>query len=81
MSIWNNLPVHVQHSPSVNVLYIAIYLMSVQNQGIPVTVCFVHCNTVYIYCVRMYVNCATNISVCLSCSVSCSVLLLMRTVW
>ena len=35
--------------------------------------CIVHCNTVYIYCVRMYVNCSTNIFVCLSCSVSCSV--------
>ena len=41
----------------------------------------VHCNTVYIYCVKMYVNCSTNIFVCLSCSVSCSVLLLMRTLW
>ena len=43
--------------------------------------CIVHCNTVHIYCVRMYVNCSTNIAVCLSCSVSRSVLLLMRTLW
>ena len=43
--------------------------------------CIVHCNTVYIYCVRMYVNCSTNIFVCLSCSVSCSVLVLMKTLW
>ena len=43
--------------------------------------CIVHCNTVHIYCVIMYVNCSTNSFVCLSCSVSCSVLLLMRTLW
>ena len=43
--------------------------------------CIVHCNTVHIYCVVMYVNCSTNSFVCLCCSVSCSVLLLMRTVW
>ena len=41
----------------------------------------VHYNTVYIYCVRMYVNRSINIIFCLSCSVSCSVLLLMRTLW
>ena len=34
VSIWNNLPVHVQHSPSVNV-FKARYLKWVQNQGIP----------------------------------------------
>ena len=43
--------------------------------------CIVHCNTVYMYCVRMYVNCSTNICVCLSRSVSCSVVLVMRTLW
>ena len=32
--ILNNLPFHVQHSPSVNV-FKAIYLKWVQNQGIP----------------------------------------------
>ena len=31
MSIWNNLPVHIQHSLSVNVRY----LKWVQNRGIP----------------------------------------------
>ena len=34
VSIWNNLPVYVQHSPSVNV-FKARYLKWVQNQGIP----------------------------------------------
>jgi len=34
VSIWKNLPVHVQHSPSVNV-FKARYLKWVQNQGIP----------------------------------------------
>jgi len=34
MSIWNNLTVLVQHSPSVNV-FKAIYLKWVQHQGIP----------------------------------------------
>ena len=34
VSIWNNLPVHVQHLPSVNV-FKARYLKWVQNQGIP----------------------------------------------
>ena len=34
VSNWNNVPVHVQHSPSVNV-FKARYLKWVQNQGIP----------------------------------------------
>ena len=34
VSIWNNVPVHVQHSPSVNV-FKARYLKWVQHQGIP----------------------------------------------
>jgi len=34
VSIWNNMSVHVQHSPSVNV-FKARYHKWVQNQGIP----------------------------------------------
>jgi len=34
VSIWNNLPVHVRHSTSVNV-FKARYLKWVQNQGLP----------------------------------------------
>ena len=93
VSIWNNLPVHLQHSPQLMSLkqdtlsgckiraYLSNSVLLFFRYFLMFSSCIVHCNNVYIYCVRMYVNCSTYIVVCLSCSVSCSVLLLMKTSW
>ena len=63
VSIWNNLPVYVQHSPSVNVFkarylkwgniraYLSNSVFLFSRYFLMVSSCIVHCNTVFLYIV------------------------------